>query len=114
MLYEVITLAIMPDGNLSEDVIEFLENIEDFTVSSWNEYSMFPGHLYSTKSDITNIDETRMSDDIEVWAREQNIKALMAYSKKEYDESVKICVITSYSIHYTKLYEKCLPNAVLP
>lgn len=84
-------LAIMPDGDLSEDVIEFLENIEDFTVSSWNEYSMFPGHLYSTKSDITNIDETRMSDDIEVWAREQNIKALMAYSKKEYDESVKIC-----------------------
>jgi len=84
-------LSINPEGELSDDVYFFLENIEDFTVSSWQDYSMFPSHIYSTKSNITNIDETRISEDIEIWSREQNIKALMAYSKKEYDEAAKIC-----------------------
>ena len=84
-------LSINPTGELSDEAFLFLENIEDFTLNTWQEYSMFPSHIYSTKSDITNIDETRMSDDIDVWAREQNIKALMAYSKKEFEESIKIC-----------------------
>lgn len=84
-------LSLEPLGELSDEVYFFLENIEDFTMTSWQEFSMFPSHIYSTKSDITNIDETRMSDDIDVWAREQNIKALMAYSKKEYLEATKIC-----------------------
>jgi len=84
-------LSLNPTGELSEEVYFFLENIEDFTVTSWQEFSIFPSHIYSTKSDIINIDETRMSEDIDIWAREQNIKALMAYSKKEYEEATKIC-----------------------
>ena len=84
-------LSIDPEGDLSDEVFFFLENIEQFTVTSWKDYSIFPSHIYSTKSDITNIDETRISEDIDVWGREQNIKALMAYSKKEYVESTKIC-----------------------
>ena len=80
-----------PEGDLSEEVFYFLENIEQYTLTTWQEYSIFPSHIYSTKSDITNIEETRMSDDIDVWAKEQNIKALMAYSKKEYAETTKIC-----------------------
>ena len=84
-------LSTDPGGDLSEDVYYFLENIEEFTLTSWQEYSMFPNHIYSTKSDIINIDETRMSEDIDIWAKEQNVKALMAYSKKEYEEATKIC-----------------------
>lgn len=84
-------LSLDSEGELSEEVFFFLDNIEDFTMTSWQDFSMFPNHIYSTKSDITNIDEARMSDDIDIWAREQNIKALMAYSKKEYEEATKIC-----------------------
>ncbi|MEX1377603.1 MAG: tetratricopeptide repeat protein [Eubacteriales bacterium] len=80
-----------PEGDLSEDVYFFLDNIEEMNMTSWEEHGLFPSHIYSTKSDITNIDETRISDDIETWAKEQNIKALMAYSKQEYEETTKIC-----------------------
>ena len=80
-----------PEGDLSEDVYYFLDNIEEMNMTSWEEHGLFPSHIYSTKSDITNIDETRISDDMETWAKEQNIKALMAYSKQEYQETTKIC-----------------------
>lgn len=84
-------LAEDAEGEHSELVYYYLDNIEYLTVTSWQDYSIFPSNIYSTKSSITNIDETKMSDDVEIWTREQNIKALMAYSKKEYDEAKKIC-----------------------
>ncbi len=55
------------------------------------EEGLFPQHIYSSKSDITNIAAVKASDDIDTWSKEQNIKALMAYSKSEYDETIKIC-----------------------
>ena len=74
--------------------IEFVENIEDIElVGLENELNQIFLNI------INNFDEK----DILVYHRDQ-IGSIRAVTKKNQNNEIEI-VITSYSIHYTKLYE---------